>query len=436
MILVPGRNAITLVVPRAPRTTLLSALVMPLITGAVAQHYVSARDISERAAMASLSSARLTHGPTTTHVSSVREAPDPELEAIGRSKTRGMGRSPSAPSIQSREALPPLAAMPRPPVATPIMLFGATHAGFNGSLPGLAPLTPAPASPPMLFGVTRAAFNCALPGLALAQLEPALRAAVAPPAQPALPVTLAAVSSVVAPEPAASDAAGDPAVMDVKTILRALRSRRSSVADSEVQSIPKNGKLELQALHLGETVDVQPFDDQMQPNPEAMAAIDHVMRCRITGTAIAIDPRLIEILVQLHTLYGKPIELVSGHREPLTIGTKKTSQHALGRAADIRIPGVGIEELKRVAMKLGARGIGLYPEKGFVHVDVRQKPRYFWSYTAAGGELGDGRVPVRPPTAAADQVAVETHSEPESGEDPESAAPDTAAAEPHEDNSL
>ena len=436
MVLVPGRNAITLVVPRAPRTALVSALVMPLVTGAVAQHYVSARDVSERAAMASLSSARLTPSPTTTHVSAVRSAPELELEPIGRSPTRGLGAPPSAASthLTKPSAPPRMAAMPRPPIATPMLLFGATRAGFNGSLPGLVTCTPAPAGPPVLFGVTRAAFNGSLPGFALAQLAPALRAEVAPAAQPALLPTLATISSVVAPEPADTDS--NPAVMDVKTILRALRSRRSAMADTAVQSIPKNGTLELQALHLGETVTVQPFDDQLQPNPEAMAAIDHVMRCRITGTAIPIDPRLIEILVQLHTLYGKPIELVSGHREPLTIGTKKTSQHALGRAADIRIPGVGIEELKRVAMKLGARGIGLYPEKGFVHVDVRQKPRYFWSYTAAGGELGDGRVPVRPPTAAADQVAVETHSEPESGEDAESPSPDTAAAEPHEDNSL
>jgi zinc D-Ala-D-Ala carboxypeptidase len=144
------------------------------------------------------------------------------------------------------------------------------------------------------------------------------------------------------------------------------------------------------------------------------------MRCRITGTEIPIDTRLVEILVQLHTLYGKPIELVSGHRQPLTIGTKKTSQHTLGRAADIRIPGVGIEELKRAAMKLGARGIGLYPEKGFVHVDVRQKSRYFWVYTAAGGEqqvdLSGRRVLKQVATAEQPEPAQNADSESEDGE--------------------
>jgi uncharacterized protein YcbK (DUF882 family) len=399
---------------------------MPLLTGAVAQHYVSSREVSaQRAAMASLSSARLTSGPTTTHVSALRTTPDLDLESIGRSETRGLGAPPSAASKRAIEARPRMAARPRPPaeVRAPSVLFGATHAAFNGSLAVFTP--PAP----MLFGVTRAAFNGALPGLAA--LEPAARAELAPSA---LPAAISGSATQATSEPSG-------AVMDVKTILHALRSRRSSVSDAAIQALPKDGTLELEALHLGETVNVRPFDDQLQPVPEAMSAIDHVMRCRITGTVIPIDPRLIEILVQLHTLYGKPIELVSGHRQPLTIGTKKTSQHALGRAADIRIPGVGIEELKRVAMKLGARGIGLYPEKGFVHIDVRQKPRYFWSYTAAGGELGDGRAPARPPMAATvaavatDEPSVETHAEPESGEDTESTS-DTAAAEPHQDDPL
>jgi uncharacterized protein YcbK (DUF882 family) len=471
MILVPGRNAITLVAPRAPRTALVSALVMPLITGAVAQHYVTSHGVSaQQAALASLSSTNVARGPTTTHVSAVRAEPELELEAIGRTRTRGLGQPPSAASKRT-VALPRIQAVPRPPSeASAPMLFGVTRATFNGALPGVAvaPRTDAADNTPMIFGVTRAAFNGALPGVAVAQpastadntpmifgvtraafngalpgvallaLEPATRIEVAPPAQAALPEMSAAVSGSGDLPIVDTTTVTEGATIDVKTILRALKSRRNTVSDAEVQSIPKNGTLELQALHLGETVSVRPFDDQLQANPEAMSAIDHVMRCRITGTVIPIDPRLIEILVQLHTLYGKPIELVSGHRQPLTIGTKKTSQHALGRAADIRIPGVGIEELKRVAIKLGARGIGLYPEKGFVHVDVRQKPRYFWSYSAANGELGDGRAPIRPPlaAAAAPNDSAETHSEPESGEDAEATPADTAAADQHEDDSL
>jgi uncharacterized protein YcbK (DUF882 family) len=150
--------------------------------------------------------------------------------------------------------------------------------------------------------------------------------------------------------------------------------------------------LRLNAVHLGESVDLKPFDASGAPSPTAFTELQHLMRCRISGEEVPIDPRLIRVLAQLNAYYHRPIQLVSGHRKPYVIGTKPTSQHALGRAADIRIAGVGIEELRETAIRLGARGVGLYPEKGFVHVDVRQKAKYFWNYTEALGEQPDLRL--------------------------------------------
>lgn len=150
--------------------------------------------------------------------------------------------------------------------------------------------------------------------------------------------------------------------------------------------------LRLSAVHLGESIDLKPFDASGAPSPTAFAELQHLMRCRISGEEVPIDPRLIRVLAQLNAYYHRPIQLVSGHRKPYVIGTKPTSQHALGRAADIRIAGVGIEELRETAIRLGARGVGLYPEKGFVHVDVREKAKYFWNYTEALGEQPDLRL--------------------------------------------
>ena len=50
------------------------------------------------------------------------------------------------------------------------------------------------------------------------------------------------------------------------------------------------------------------------------------------------------------------------------------SQHQYGRAADIRVSGVPVERLAAYAETLlpGTGGIGRYPAKGFVHVDVRK----------------------------------------------------------------
>jgi uncharacterized protein YcbK (DUF882 family) len=154
---------------------------------------------------------------------------------------------------------------------------------------------------------------------------------------------------------------------------------------------PTTTWLRLNALHFGEVLKIRPFDDNGLPDSQSFEALRHLMRCRITGEEVPIEPRLVRILTQLSAIYDRPIQLVSGHRKPFVIGTKPTSQHALGRAADIRIAGVSIEELRSVAIRLGARGVGLYPEKGFVHVDVRDKAKYFWTYSEDEGEEADGR---------------------------------------------
>ena len=215
------------------------------------------------------------------------------------------------------------------------------------------------------------------------------------------------------------------AVVSAKDVLRAFAiSRSGAPSDSEIERVPANGTLRLQALHLDEAIEVRPFDEQFQPDPAALRQINHLLRCRVTGNEVEIDPRLIRVLVQLSGLYGKTIQLVSGHRMPRTLSTKPTSQHAIGRAADIRIPGVSINDLKRVAIKFGARGVGLYPEKGFVHVDVREK-KYYWRYSAADGELGDMGM-TRPAHALAKQR--EGAAAPDSEE--ESEAGDEAGGEP------
>jgi uncharacterized protein YcbK (DUF882 family) len=335
MILVPGRNAVSVGLPRSPRRALSLALLLPLFTGGLAQRYVSSSGANGHVAMASL-----------------MRVPGPMARVSDR-----VLHSLSA-SIRRPELPPRRPEQPQPPMAAPA----------------------AAAAAPAVMD------------------ETSTRAASAAP------------------------------VLDVKAMLRGMRKGTASTED--IEKIPCTGTLRLEALHLNETISVTPFDAALSPDVSALAQINHVMRCRITGTEVPIDTRLVQVLVKLHTLYGRAIQLVSGHRQPLTIGTKKTSQHTLGRAADIRIPGVGIDELKRVAMKLGARGIGLYPEKGFVHVDVREKSRYFWVYTGAGGEQSDMSTP-RPVRAKTEPSGGDPESEldtDEHGEPAQAAAPVTAAA--------
>ena len=59
--------------------------------------------------------------------------------------------------------------------------------------------------------------------------------------------------------------------------------------------------------------------------------------------------RLAELLEQVKkTLGGKPVMVNSGFRSPqvnLAVGSKPTSQHCLGCAADIRVPGMTPDEV-------------------------------------------------------------------------------------------
>jgi uncharacterized protein YcbK (DUF882 family) len=80
--------------------------------------------------------------------------------------------------------------------------------------------------------------------------------------------------------------------------------------------------------------------------------------------------------IQLRCGQGKPLILLSGFRTPQTNnaleGAARQSLHLQGQAADIRIPGVAVQEIAAAATEVSRRysymGIGTYP--GFVHVDI------------------------------------------------------------------
>jgi uncharacterized protein YcbK (DUF882 family) len=88
---------------------------------------------------------------------------------------------------------------------------------------------------------------------------------------------------------------------------------------------------------------------------------------------------------------GRPrgiIDIVCGYRTPwsnnflrtrsVSTGVAEHSQHMLGKAIDIRVPGVRTVTLRNAALALHAGGVGFYPVSQFVHVDVG--PVRTWSY--------------------------------------------------------
>jgi uncharacterized protein YcbK (DUF882 family) len=160
-----------------------------------------------------------------------------------------------------------------------------------------------------------------------------------------------------------------------------------SVLPSAPRPLLSGKALPLFDINGGRSLTVTPFDQDGVPNPEAFAQIRSFMRCRRSGHEMDMDPRLIAVLSRISQHFGDAtLQIISGHRKPDGKVTRETSQHAFGTAADIRIAGVPIEEIKRAAHALGAKGVGLYTKGQFVHVDVRERA---YSWRDKGEELDE-----------------------------------------------
>ena len=53
-----------------------------------------------------------------------------------------------------------------------------------------------------------------------------------------------------------------------------------------------------------------------------------------------------------------------------TRGVAKHSLHIEAKAIDIRIPGIRTRDVAQVARALQSGGVGYYPRRNFVHLDV------------------------------------------------------------------
>jgi len=115
---------------------------------------------------------------------------------------------------------------------------------------------------------------------------------------------------------------------------------------------------------------------------EALKKIDYELRDWRRDETIHMDPRLIDLVWEVHRDVGsaEPISVVCGYRSPETnsmlrqrsSGVAKFSQHTLGKAMDFYIPGVPLEQLRAVGLYLQRGGVGFYPTSGspFVHLDT------------------------------------------------------------------
>ena len=105
------------------------------------------------------------------------------------------------------------------------------------------------------------------------------------------------------------------------------------------------------------------------------------LRCRDGTDTVMVDEVLTVVLQCIREYFGKAVTITSGYRTAAhnaAVGGAKSSQHLLGRAADIRVQGVSVEDVAAYAESLMPDwgGVGRYPVKagrttGWVHVDTR-----------------------------------------------------------------
>lgn len=114
--------------------------------------------------------------------------------------------------------------------------------------------------------------------------------------------------------------------------------------------------------------------------PEALAALDHLLRDRASGAVGRMDPALYDILFLLdRRAPGSGFVVVSGFRSAATQAelaarwgrAAANSLHVEGRAVDVRRPGLHALGLVGAANQLGAGGVGLYRGASpYVHLDT------------------------------------------------------------------
>jgi uncharacterized protein YcbK (DUF882 family) len=138
-------------------------------------------------------------------------------------------------------------------------------------------------------------------------------------------------------------------------------------------------------LHTGESLDATYWDNGTYV-PDALSAVNHVLRDFRTGDVHPIEPRLLDLLQALSSRVEAraPFQVISGYRSPATNamlrahsdGVAKSSLHMEGLAIDIRLPDVALDRLHGAAVALGGGGVGYYPASDFVHVDVGRVRRW------------------------------------------------------------
>jgi len=172
-------------------------------------------------------------------------------------------------------------------------------------------------------------------------------------------------------------------------------SLQNAVANGDTRT------LSFKHLHTDEELTIT-YKRNGRYDEEALKKINWELRDWRRNEAIRMDPKVLDAVWELYRDVGatEPIEIICGYRAPATnamlrrrsSGVARFSQHTVGKAIDLHIPGVPLEKQREAAMRLQRGGVGYYPSSTFIHVDVgniRHWPRM--TYAQLSKVFPDGR---------------------------------------------
>src|SRR5829696_5896976 len=113
----------------------------------------------------------------------------------------------------------------------------------------------------------------------------------------------------------------------------------------------------------------------------ALKQLNWFLRDWRTNGPTQMDPQVFDIVWAVYRDVGAdvPIHIISAYRSPATNGmlnrrskgVAERSQHMLGKAMDISLPGIDMNRVRAAGMRrLQHGGVGFYGSSGFVHLDV------------------------------------------------------------------
>ncbi|MGH6840356.1 MAG: DUF882 domain-containing protein, partial [Methylocella sp.] len=157
----------------------------------------------------------------------------------------------------------------------------------------------------------------------------------------------------------------------------------SSIAvPSSTETAAANGDtrtLNLYHSHTGESIQAT-FRVNGSYDPAVLEKLNWFLRDWRNNDRTRMDPRLFDVIWEVYRTAGatQPIVIVSAYRSPETNamlrhrsrGVAEHSQHILGRAMDTTMPGMPMERIREIGMRLQRGGVGWYPSSNFVHLDV------------------------------------------------------------------